>query len=113
MLIGATGATGKKLLPLLLADSSFSRRAGKVWALKVIKGLNKLGLLRKQSPLSTPQLTQALLKAFQTASKGETVGYFCFVGKINRLVIRQTNAVMPILKKITLQNKSSSAASSA
>jgi hypothetical protein len=41
-------------------------------ALKVIKGLNKLGLLRKQSPLPTPQLTQALLKAFQTASKGET-----------------------------------------
>ena len=31
LLIGATGATGKELLPLLLADSSFSRRAGEVW----------------------------------------------------------------------------------
>ena len=30
-LIGATGATGKEFLPLLLADSSFSRRAGEVW----------------------------------------------------------------------------------
>ena len=31
LLIGATGARGKELLPLLLADSSFSRRAGEVW----------------------------------------------------------------------------------
>ncbi|TCP10152.1 hypothetical protein EV680_10249 [Uruburuella suis] len=31
LLIGATGVTGKELLLLLLADSSFSRRAGEVW----------------------------------------------------------------------------------
>ena len=31
LLIGATGVTGKDLFLLLLADSSFSRRAGEVW----------------------------------------------------------------------------------
>ena len=84
-------------------------------ALKVIKGLNKLGLLRKQSPLPTPQLTQALLKAFQTASKGETAYeaadiLLCWQNKQIGYKAKQRRYTHS--KKITLQNKSASAASS-
>ncbi len=56
-----------------LLERAGSDRAGEVWGLKIIKGLNKLGLLHSQRPLPTQQLAQALLSAFQTASGGITV----------------------------------------
>ena len=56
-----------------LLERAGSDRAGEVWGLKIIKRLNKLGLLHSQRPLPTQQLAQALLSAFQTASGGITV----------------------------------------
>lgn len=56
-----------------LLERAGSDRTGEVWALNIIKGLNTLGLLKNQRPLPTPQLAQALLQAFQTASVGMRV----------------------------------------
>ncbi|UOO83017.1 NAD(P)H-binding protein [Uruburuella testudinis] len=57
--------------PLLLRPNS--RRTAEVWGGKILQGLNRVGLLQSQRPLPTPQLAQAMLQAFQTASSGMKV----------------------------------------
>jgi uncharacterized protein YbjT (DUF2867 family) len=54
--------------PLLLRENS--DRKMEVWAAKIIRFFNKLGILRSQKPISTQQLAETMIKAAKVLKNG-------------------------------------------
>ena len=71
--VAALGFARLLILRPPLLERPGSDRWAEAWGVNIIRGLNKLGCLRRQRPLPVAQLARALLLAFQTAAPGMQV----------------------------------------
>lgn len=80
LVIGATGATGKDLVRMLLEDESFgsvdifvrkgSDRFGEKAGVAILRALNAVGLMRSLRPMPTQEVAAAMIRLSKSGRTG-------------------------------------------